>query len=77
MAYLVLISYNDLEAQEIARSLLQENDIQTNTISTGTKDKVLVPIGNPKNKSIDKKEFLLNNLLSQKAKTFKITIISM
>ena len=46
-----------LEAQVIARYLLQENDIQTNTISIGTKDKVLVPFGTHKNKSIGKEVF--------------------
>ena len=57
VAYLVSIGFNDLEAQMIARSLLQENGIQTNTISIGTKDKVLVPLGNHKNRSIRKKFF--------------------
>ena len=44
VAYLVSISYNDLEAQVIARSPLQENGIQTNTTSIGTNSKVLVPL---------------------------------
>ena len=67
VAYLVSISYNDLEAQVIARYLMQEIGIQTNTISIGTKNKGLVPIGNHKNKSIEKKEFLLNNSSFQKS----------
>ena len=44
VAYLVSIGFNDLEAQVIARSLLQENGIQTNTTSIGTNSKVLVPL---------------------------------
>ena len=57
VAYLVSIGFNDLEAQVIARSILQENGIPTNTISIRTKDKVLVPYGNHKNKSIGKEFF--------------------
>ena len=45
VAYLVSIGINDLETQETIRSLLQENGMQTNTISIGTNDKVLVPSG--------------------------------
>ena len=57
VAYLVSIGFYDLEAQVVERFLLQENDIQTNTISIGTKDKVLVPFGKHKNKSIGKEFF--------------------